>query len=135
MKPRHKLGGCEGDIVDPRLYRREATGGTPASRCASALTKPSGSASGRARLTQPCLAARRGRRRSPARSSALGRQDSPAHGEGSARNRGSNLRIVGWKFRSKVAKLFRMMVATDGVEPPTLAFSVLPAYPPCPSTT
>jgi len=29
MKPRHKLGGCEGDIVDPRLYRREAHGREP----------------------------------------------------------------------------------------------------------
>jgi hypothetical protein len=46
---------------------------------------------------------------------------------GSVRNRESNLRIVGWivgwKFRSKAAKFFRMMVARDGVEPPTPAFS------------
>src|SRR5229473_1536087 len=38
---------------------------------------------------------------------AVGRQDSPAHGEGSVRNRGSNLRIVGWivgwEFRLKAA--------------------------------
>jgi hypothetical protein len=43
------------------------------------------------------------------------------------RNRGSDLRIVGWivgwKFRLKAAKFFRMMVAREGVEPPTPAFS------------
>jgi hypothetical protein len=43
------------------------------------------------------------------------------------RNRGSDLRIVGWivgwKFRPEAAKFFRMMVARDGVEPPTPAFS------------
>ena len=43
------------------------------------------------------------------------------------RNRGLNLRIVGWivgwRFRSKAAKSFGMMVARDGVEPPTPAFS------------
>jgi hypothetical protein len=59
----------------------------------------------------------------------MGRQDSPAHGEGSVRNRGSNLRIVGWivgwKFRLKAAKSFGMMVAREGVEPPTPAFSEL----------
>jgi len=53
------------------------------------------------------------------------------------RNRGSNLRIVGWivgwKFRSKAAKFFRMMVARDGVEPPTPAFSDL--VQPEPTTT
>ena len=45
----------------------------------------------------------------------------------SVRNRGSNLRIVGWivgwEFSPKAAKFFRMMVARDGVEPPTPAFS------------
>ncbi len=45
------------------------------------------------------------------------------------RNRGSNLRIVGWivgwEFPTKAAKFFRMMVARDGVEPPTPAFSGL----------
>ncbi len=45
------------------------------------------------------------------------------------RNRGSELRIVGWivgwKFRLSAAKFFRMMVARDGVEPPTPAFSGL----------
>ena len=45
------------------------------------------------------------------------------------RNRGSNLRIVGWivgwEFPSKAAKFFGMMVARDGVEPPTPAFSGL----------
>jgi hypothetical protein len=43
------------------------------------------------------------------------------------RNHGSDLRIVGWivgwEFPSKAAKLFRNMVARDGVEPPTPAFS------------
>jgi hypothetical protein len=33
--------------------------------------------------------------------------------------------IVGWKFRLSAAKFFRMMVARDGVEPPTPAFSGL----------
>jgi hypothetical protein len=60
---------------------------------------------------------------------AIGRQDSPAHGDGSMRNHGSDLRIlgwiVGWEFSSKAAKCFRMMVARDGVEPPTPAFSGL----------
>ena len=45
------------------------------------------------------------------------------------RNRGSNLRIVGWivgcKFRLKAAKFFGMMVAREVVEPPTPAFSGL----------
>jgi hypothetical protein len=31
------------------------------------------------------------------------------------------VRIVGWKFRLSAAKFFRMMVARDGVEPPTPA--------------
>ena len=31
------------------------------------------------------------------------------------------MRIVGWKFRLSAAKFFRMMVARDGVEPPTPA--------------
>jgi hypothetical protein len=53
----------------------------------------------------------------------IGRQDSPAHGEGSVRNRGSDLRIVGWKFWLGTAKSFGMMVAREGVEPPTPAFS------------
>jgi hypothetical protein len=60
---------------------------------------------------------------------AMGRQDAPAHGEGSVRNRGSDLRIVGWivgwKFRLCATKSFEMMVARDGVEPPTPAFSEL----------
>jgi hypothetical protein len=56
---------------------------------------------------------------------AIGPQDSPAHGEGSVRNRRLNLRIVGCKFRLKAANCFKMMVARDGVEPPTPAFSVL----------
>jgi hypothetical protein len=33
--------------------------------------------------------------------------------------------IVGWKFRLSAAKFFEMMVARDGVEPPTPAFSGL----------
>jgi len=33
--------------------------------------------------------------------------------------------IVGWKFRLSAAKFLRMMVARDGVEPPTPAFSGL----------
>ena len=33
--------------------------------------------------------------------------------------------IVGGEFRSCAAKTFRMMVARDGVEPPTPAFSGL----------
>jgi hypothetical protein len=45
------------------------------------------------------------------------------------RDRGSDPRIVGWivgwKFRLDTAKFFRMMVARDGVEPPTPAFSGL----------
>jgi hypothetical protein len=45
------------------------------------------------------------------------------------RNRGLDLRIVGWivgwEFRLLVAKSFGMMVARDGVEPPTPAFSGL----------
>jgi len=45
------------------------------------------------------------------------------------RTRGSNPGIVGWivglKSRPSAAKLFRMMVARDGVEPPTPAFSVI----------
>src|SRR5207302_9858273 len=69
----------------------------------------------------------RGTRQVPG--AAIGRQDSPAHGEGSVRNRGSDLRIVGWivgwKFRLCATKFFRMMVARDGVEPPTPAFSGL----------
>src|SRR5713101_1031223 len=60
---------------------------------------------------------------------AIGRQDSPAYGEGSVRSCGSELRIVGWivgwKFRLCAAKCFGMMVARDGVEPPTPAFSGL----------
>jgi hypothetical protein len=59
----------------------------------------------------------------------VGRQDSLVHGEGSVRNCGLDLRIVGWivgwKFRLKAAKCFGMMVARDGVEPPTPAFSGL----------
>ena len=43
------------------------------------------------------------------------------------RNLGSDLRIVGWivswKFPLFAAKSFKMMVARDGVEPPTPAFS------------
>ena len=31
------------------------------------------------------------------------------------------MRIVGWKFRLSAAEFFRMMVARDGVEPPTPA--------------
>ncbi len=45
------------------------------------------------------------------------------------RNHGSDLRIVGWivgwEFLPEAAKSFRMMVARDGVEPPTPAFSEL----------
>ena len=45
------------------------------------------------------------------------------------RNRGSELRIVGrivgWEFWLLAAKCFEMMVARDGVEPPTPAFSEL----------
>ena len=45
------------------------------------------------------------------------------------RNRGSDLRIVGWivgwKFRLYAAKCFGIMVARDGIEPPTPAFSGL----------
>ena len=45
------------------------------------------------------------------------------------RNRRSDRRIVGWivgwEFPPKAAKSFRMMVARDGVEPPTPAFSGL----------
>jgi len=33
--------------------------------------------------------------------------------------------IVGWKIRLSAVKFFRMMVARDGVEPPTPAFSGL----------
>ena len=33
--------------------------------------------------------------------------------------------IVGWEFRLLAANIFRMMVARDGVEPPTPAFSGL----------
>jgi hypothetical protein len=34
------------------------------------------------------------------------------------RNHGSELRIVGCRFRLSAAKFFGMMVARDGVEPP-----------------
>src|SRR5438067_3581882 len=51
-----------------------------------------------------------------------GRQNSPAHGASSVRIMGL---IVGWKFRLSAAKFFRMMVARDGVEPPTPAVSGL----------
>ncbi len=33
--------------------------------------------------------------------------------------------VVGWEFRLCAANFFRMMVARDGVEPPTPAFSGL----------
>jgi len=49
-----------------------------------------------------------------------GGQNTPAHGATSVRIVGW---IVGWKFRLLAAKSFRMMVARDGVEPPTPAFS------------
>jgi hypothetical protein len=49
-------------------------------------------------------------------------------------NHGSDLRIVGWEFSSKAANVFRMMVARDGVEPPTPAFSEL-AFPVFPTTS
>jgi hypothetical protein len=47
------------------------------------------------------------------------------------RNRGSDLRIVGWIFRLCAIKSFERMVARDGVEPPTPAFSelVFPVFP------
>ena len=51
-----------------------------------------------------------------------GGQNSPAHGASSVRIMGW---IVGWKFRLSAAKCFKMMVARDGVEPPTPAFSGL----------
>jgi len=51
---------------------------------------------------------------------AHGGQNSPAH-------RASSVRIMGWivvwKIRLSAAKFFGMMVARDGVEPPTPAFS------------
>ena len=51
-----------------------------------------------------------------------GEQNSPAHGSCSVRI----VRwIVGWKTRFSAAKFFGMMVARDGVEPPTPAFSDL----------
>ncbi len=51
-----------------------------------------------------------------------GGQDSPAHRASSVRIMGW---IVGWEFPPKAAKFFGMMVARDGVEPPTPAFSGL----------
>ena len=51
------------------------------------------------------------------------------------RNRRSDRRIVGWivgwEFPPKATKSFGMMVARDGVEPPTPAFSelVFPVFP------
>ena len=60
---------------------------------------------------------------------AIRRQDSLAHGEGAVRNLVSELRIMGWivggKFRLCTIKFFESMVARDGVEPPTPAFSGL----------
>jgi len=54
------------------------------------------------------------------------------------RNRGSDLRIVGWivgwEFPPKAANCFKMMVARDGVEPPTPAFSEL-GFPVFPTTS
>ena len=51
-----------------------------------------------------------------------GRQNPPAHGASSVRIMGG---IVGGRFRLCTAKFFGMMVARDGVEPPTPAFSGL----------
>jgi hypothetical protein len=51
-----------------------------------------------------------------------GRQNPPAHGASSVRIMGG---IMGGRFRLCAAKFFRMMVARDGVEPPTPAFSGL----------
>jgi len=51
---------------------------------------------------------------------AHGRQNSPAHRASSVRIMGW---IVGWKFPLFATKFLRMMVARDGVEPPTPAFS------------
>ena len=51
-----------------------------------------------------------------------GRQNPPAHGASSVRIVGG---IVGGRFRLCAAKFFGMMVARDGVEPPTPAFSGL----------
>ena len=53
---------------------------------------------------------------------AHGRQNSPAHRASSVRIMGW---IVGWKFPLFATKFFGMMVARDGVEPPTPAFSGL----------
>jgi integrase len=53
---------------------------------------------------------------------AHGRQNSPAHRASSVRIMGW---IVGWKFSLFATKFLRMMVARDGVEPPTPAFSGL----------
>ena len=53
---------------------------------------------------------------------AHGGQNSPAHRASSVRIMGW---IVGWKIQLSAAKFFRMMVARDGVEPPTPAFSGL----------
>jgi len=50
------------------------------------------------------------------------REGTPAHGANSVIILGG---IVGGKFRRCAAKLFRMMVARDGIEPPTPAFSGL----------
>jgi hypothetical protein len=46
------------------------------------------------------------------------KERSPAH-------RASSVRIVGWEFPLFATKFFEMMVARDGVEPPTPAFSGL----------
>src|SRR5229473_4524411 len=53
---------------------------------------------------------------------AHGRQNSPAHRASSVRIMGW---IVGWKFPLFATKFFEMMVAREGVEPPTPAFSGL----------
>ncbi len=53
---------------------------------------------------------------------ANGRQNPPSHGASSVRIMGW---IVGWKVWLCAAKFFGMMVARDGVEPPTPAFSGL----------
>ena len=53
---------------------------------------------------------------------ARGRQDSPTHGPSSVRIVGG---IMGGRFRLSADKCFEMMVARDGIEPPTPAFSGL----------
>ena len=49
-----------------------------------------------------------------------GRENPPAHGASSVRIMGG---IMAWKFSLFATKFFGMMVAREGVEPPTPAFS------------